>query len=155
MRASALYRVVAILGLTTIAAWSLAPAIAGERGCLGGMKGALVKGHFTGPIVCSSDADFALVGKTTGATTFSIYDYRYRYMPPDGNVMHGGQRLLVFRGAEYLGQYSMSPPPYTKVAVKGSRVVLSKEGTDSATVDFSMGPPPSIYFDGDTEAFFR
>lgn len=34
--------------------------------------------------------------------------------------MHGGQRLLGFPGDEYLGQYSMSPPPYIRVRIAAS-----------------------------------
>lgn len=155
MSASAVHRVGASLALFATAIVQLVPAIAGASTCLGGMKGALTKGHFSGPLVCSSDADFMLVGKTTGPTPYSIYDYRYRYTPPDGNVTHGGQRLLVFRGDEYLGQYSMNPPPYTVVTVSGAYATLSKHGAETVMADFSKGPPDSIYFDGETEAFYR
>ena len=34
-------------------------------------------------------------------------------------------------------------------------MVLSKEGANTVTINFSEGPPPSIYFGGDTESFFR
>lgn len=122
--------------------------------CLGGKKQTLINGHFTGLIVCSpKDASFRLVGMTNG---YAVYDYRYRFLPFEGApVMHGGQRLLVFHDGKYIGQYSMSPPPETTVMVRGSFLLLSKPGADSVRVDFSTGPPSSIFFDGETEDLYR
>ena len=131
-----------------------AVAAAGRNDCLAGKTQALLHGHFSGPIVCSpSGATFRLVGTPNG---YAIYDYRYRFLPYEGaTVMHGGQRLLVFHGGEYVGQYSMSPPPDTTITVSGSYVLLSKRGAGSVTVDFSMGPPSKIHFDGETEGLHR
>ena len=141
MSALAVHRVGASLALLATAIVQLVPANAGASICLGGMKSAMTKGHFSGPRICSRKANLTLVGKTTGPTPYYIYDYRYSYMPPGGNVLHGGQRLLVFRGGKYLGQYSMNPPPYTVVRVTGAYATLSKHGAETVVTDFSKGPP--------------
>jgi hypothetical protein len=124
--------------------------------CLAGMRAALVHGHFTGPIVCSrKNATFVLVGRTAG-DKFSIYDYRYRYLPAGGNVMHGGQKLMVFRDRSYLGQYALSPPPYIIVAVKDTHVSLRASGASrGVTLDFSREPPSRILVGGEMETFIR
>lgn len=70
--------------------------------CLSGLRASLVRGHFTGPLVCSGpDATFRLAGRTSH-TRYSIYDYRYRHPPPDGQVMHGGQKIV----GNFLGCHS-------------------------------------------------
>ena len=70
--------------------------------------------------------------------------------------MHGGQRVVVFRGKKYVGQYMLSPGPYTTVRVEGTRVVLQVEGTrEKVTLDFSKKPPEEVYINGETEGFGR
>ena len=158
MSASVAIRVAAFLPIITTALWFLCSATAGEPTCLGvgGMEKALLKGNFSGPLVCSTtDAQFVLAGLTSGPAKYAIYDYRYRVPASDGQAMHGGQRILIFSDGEYIGQYSMSPPPNTVVTVDASLVVLSKDGADTVRVDFSMGPPARIFFDGEAEEFYR
>jgi len=156
MRVSLGDHIGATLVFIAIALWSPIAGAADDSTCLA-MQKAMVEGHFSaGPLICSKkDAQLTLAGTTAGSTKYSLYDYRYRFLPPGGQVMHGGQRVLVFRGRNYIGQYSMSPPPYTTVTVRGPYLVLSKEGAGTVMVDFSMGPPSSIYFDGDTAPFYR
>lgn len=123
--------------------------------CLSGFRSSLVRGHFTGPLVCSGkDATFLLVGRTAG-DIFSIYDYRYRYLPAGGSVMHGGQKLIVFHGKVYVGQYALSPPPYVTVTVNGSKVVLKTRGRKQVKLDFSRKPPGQIMIGGEVETFSR
>jgi len=124
--------------------------------CLDGRRAALIQGGFTGPLVCSPrDASFILVGHTAGHK-FSIYDYRYRYLPEHGNVMHGSQKIVVFRGKIYVGQYALSPPPYAAIALHGARVALrNSENRKPTVVDFSREPPGKIFFDGYDMTFGR
>lgn len=123
--------------------------------CLAGMRTALVQGHFTGPIVCSrKDASFILVGRTAG-NKFSVYDYRYRFLPVRGNVMHGGQKMVVFRNNVYVGQYSFSPPPFITLTVNGTHVSLKTAGTPKVELDLTHAPPSHILFDGEVETFSR
>jgi hypothetical protein len=124
--------------------------------CLGGKRAALIQGHFTGPLVCSrKDATFVLVGQTAG-NRFAIYDYRYRYFPEQGRVMHGGQKVVVFRDNIYSGQYALSPPPYTAITVNGSHVSLKLVGEPSETIlDFSRNPPRQVLFGGEVLNFDR
>ena len=124
---------------------------------MAGLRGALIEGHFTGPLVCSGkDATFVLAGRTTG-DKFAIYDYRYRYDPPGGgNVTHGGQKIVVFRGTSYVGQYALSPPPYDTVRVRGTNVTIQSHETGQIVrVDFSDNPPREVVVDGEPLAFFR
>jgi hypothetical protein len=59
-----------------------------------------------GVVFCSrKSVSFNLMGRTTRAE-YSIYDYHYRFRRP-GGVMHGGQRLIVFRGKTYVGNYPL------------------------------------------------
>jgi hypothetical protein len=106
--------------------------------------------------VCSKkDASFVPKGRTTGVQ-FSIYDYRYKYLPSGGNVMAGGQKIIVFRGATYVGQYALSPPPFVEVFVKGANVELRSLGNRSIVqLDLSRAPPAKILVNGETAIFFR
>jgi hypothetical protein len=124
--------------------------------CMAGMHDALIRGRFTGPLVCSkANASFVLVGRTTGRQ-FSIYDYRYRYLPPHGNVMHGGQKIIVFHGKAYVGQYALAPPPFVEMVVKGADVELrTRSSRDAVRLNLSRNPPPKILVNGETSGFFR
>ncbi|MDQ1158929.1 hypothetical protein QE385_003256 [Sphingomonas sp. SORGH_AS 950] len=117
--------------------------------CLAATAAALAAGRFTGPLVCSrKHATFVLAGRTRGAQ-FTIFDYRYRYLPDGGNVMHGGQKIVVFRRDKYVGQYALSPPPYAGVTVKGAQVrIRIGESPKITTLDFSRAPPQQALLDG-------
>jgi hypothetical protein len=130
-------------------------ATAAPAECLGGKKDTLIAGGFSGALVCSpKDAQFILVGRTEGQVRYSIYLYHYRFLPHPGGVMHGGQRILVFEGNKYIGQYVLNPPP--PVATVHNEFLILKAGDgESAMVDFSKGPPSSISVDGETEEFSR
>lgn len=125
-----------------IALFSMSASVPAVAPCMAGMQKAMEDGHFSGVIVCSPrDASFTLVGKTARGG-YAIYDYRYRFLPPHGNVYHGGQRLLVFRGGNYLGQYGASPPPYASPYVQGSLLRFhGRAGEGTLDLDFSHGPP--------------
>jgi hypothetical protein len=123
--------------------------------CFDGRRPALVQGRFSGPLICSKrNATFRLVGHIT-RQKLTVYDYRYRFLPAHGNVMHGDQRMLVFRGSTYIGQYALATPPYTAVTVNGRTVVLRTPGEAKAILDFSGAPPKEILVNGEVEAFFR
>jgi hypothetical protein len=123
--------------------------------CLAGMRAALVRGRFTGPLICNrNDASFILVGRTTG-NNFTIYDYRYRYLPVGGNVMHGGQKMVVFRKNVYVGQLSLSPPPYATATVNGTYIALQKAGASKVEFDLKRVPIDNIVFDGEVVTFSR
>jgi hypothetical protein len=124
--------------------------------CMSGLRQSLVEGGFSGPLVCSkSDATFVLVGRTN-KSRYSIYDYRYRFLPKNGNVMHGGQRIVIFQGARYVGQYSLSPPPYNSVSVCGSHVIVkSQDGKERYSLDFSEQPPSEAFVDGEILDFYQ
>lgn len=73
-----------------IAAIPLRLAVAADVGCMGGFTGALAKGHFSGPVICSKNADFVLMGITSGPVAYLVYDYRYKSRPSGGQIGHGG-----------------------------------------------------------------
>jgi hypothetical protein len=105
-------------------------------------------------IFCSpKNGTFVLVGRTTGKN-YSVYDYRYRFLPHPGGVMHGGQRLIVFLRDRYVGQYNLQPA--VSVAVDGSQVVLKGDDDKKAVrLDFSRRPPAQILVNGEVEGFAR
>jgi len=124
--------------------------------CMAGLRQTLLKADFSGPLVCSRrDAVFEFVGRTTNG--FSIYNYDYRYDPPGGSdVMHGGQRVLVFRDKTYVGQYGSWSRSAVSVRVRGKHVVLqSNETRQSVDLDFSSAPPNEVFLAGELHSFFR
>ena len=124
--------------------------------CLAGMRNALVAGHFTGPLVCDkSRATFSRIGSTAGSG-YDIYDYRYRYLPKDGNVMHGGQKIVIFHADKYVGQYALSPPPYVSMAVRGARLVLEVAATgEKVKLDLSTKLPATLFVGGEEAGLYR
>lgn len=118
-----------------------------SSGCLSGRSDALLAGGFTGPIVCSiEDSTFVEIGQIRDHV---LYDYHYRYLPAGGAVMRGGQKVVVFKGARYAGQYALNPPPYANVSLKGSRVLFQTDGYSGVSVmEFANGPPPRVFSGG-------
>lgn len=121
------------------------------RDCLSGRREALVTGGFSGLLECSGeDVTLNFVG-TTGSG-YTVYDYRYRLM--SAAVMHGGQRLVIFKGAAYVGQYALSPPPYSTASVRASDVYVRTISED-AVLDFSNGAPSQAFLDGHVVDLYR
>jgi hypothetical protein len=92
-----------------------------------------------------------LAGRTTGSR-YSIYNYRYRFLPHPGGVIHGGQRLIVFHGKRYIGNYMLLPE--VSVAVRGTQVILKGDDDRAAVrLDFSRRPPSRILVNGEAQTF--
>lgn len=142
--------------LAALAAANFVAADAPPRACLAGKRQALIDSGFTGPLVCSeNDATFKLVGRPSGSK-YSVYDYRYHFLPHPGGVMHGGQKLVVFRGGKYIGQYALSPPPYTSISVSGSDIVLQSSAShEKVRLDLANRPPATLTVNGETDTFHR
>jgi hypothetical protein len=122
-------------------------------GCLGGKRQALLDGHFTGPIVCSAaDATFQRVGTTQGYG-YTIYDYRF--LANDGTTAYWGQKVVIFHGSMYIGQYDLSPPPFAEMLVNEARLVLGVDEDDEVSLELSSVPPAEVYLNGKTEHFHR
>jgi hypothetical protein len=114
----------AVIRILVVASLPLALAANGPpKGCLAGMQKTLVEQGFE-PVFCSKkDTSFVLIGRTAGSG-FSIHNYRYRFRPYAGAAsMHGGQRLVVMRGNQYVGQYMLLPN--VAAAVRGRHVMMS------------------------------
>jgi hypothetical protein len=87
-RAAASIIAISILLLTAAAKPS------GDR-CLEEMQRAAAAGKVSGSIFCNGGkTTFRLVGRTIGVG-YQVYDYRYRFRA--ANIMHGGQRIVIFR----------------------------------------------------------
>lgn len=70
--------------------------------------------------------------------------------------MHGGQRIVIFNGAAYMGQYVIATPPFTTVEVDGNRVTLRTGGAGTRVrLDLSRHPPKKILVNGEVATFFR
>jgi hypothetical protein len=122
-------------------------------GCLGGRKQALLDGHFTGPIVCSAtDATFQRVGTTQGYG-YTIYDYRF--LTNGGAAAPWGQKVVIFHGSVYIGQYDLSPPPFAAMLVNESQLVLGVDEVDEVSLELSSVPPAEVYLNGKIERFHR
>ena len=67
---------------------------------------ALEKGGFSGPPICQAKSvNFELVGSFLfKKKLYYIYNYVYKFKPKNGNVYHGGQRIIFMSShGEYLG----------------------------------------------------
>jgi hypothetical protein len=107
-----------------------------------------------GTVFCTPKyVSFVLAGRTAGSK-YSIYNYRYRFLTHRGGVMHGGQRLIVFQGDRYVGNYMLLP--HVTVSVSGTKVVLKGDGDRKPVrLDFSRKPPSRILVNGEEEWFDR
>jgi hypothetical protein len=123
--------------------------------CPPGLRATLERGGFSGGIFCDpQNASFSLVGvAATPKAKYSVYDYRYRFLPEDGNVWHGGQRMIIIRDGEYLGQFVLDPP--TTLKLSGMKLTLSKPNVETAAIDLATGVPTKIFFDGDVMSLQR
>lgn len=126
--------------------------------CLAGKLSSLKKGGFSGPLLCDHNGvEFRSIGQVRGGNwNYFVYDYRYRFKPKDGAVLHGGQRLIVFDSqGSYLGQYALSPPPNLDVIIEGSQVKISASGQLKGAIEFATGPAPEVNIDGENTTFFK
>jgi hypothetical protein len=107
-----------------------------------------------GEVFCTPKyVSFVLVGRTAGSK-YSIYNYHYRFLTHRGGVFHGGQRLIVFRGNRYVGNYMLQPE--VSVAVIGTNVILrGGEIRQTVRLDFSKRPPSQIWANGEVDGFDR
>lgn len=107
-----------------------------------------------GVVFCSpEDIRFSFVGQTTGGK-YTIYDYRYGFLPHPSGAKHGGQRLIVFRGEKYVGNYMLSPK--VSVTVTGTEVVLKgDEDRAPVRIDLSRKPPSRLLVNGEVATFDR
>lgn len=122
--------------------------------CLSGRREALTTGGFSGLLECSGeDVTLNFVGTTE--TGYTIYDYRYRAVA--AAVMHGGQRLVIFRGSTYVGQYALSPPPYSTAVVLGSDIHVrgDEPSSEEAVLNFSNGVPSHAFLAGHVVDLYR
>jgi len=55
----------------------------------------------------------------------------------------------------YLGQYSLSPPPYYEFVIEGTKVNASASGKFVGALNFHDGPPGFEEVDGYHGEFFR
>jgi hypothetical protein len=132
-------------------AWHSILSVSQNDGCPVGLRETLERGGFSGAIFCDKpNAEFSLVGiVVTSQAKYTVYDYRYRFRPEHSSVWHGGQRMIIIRNNEYLGQFVLSPPPVTTIKIHGTTVTFSKPNVEEASVDLAKGVPAHIFFDGD------
>jgi hypothetical protein len=127
-------------------------ALASTKQCLAKRRAAGVSGK---EWLCNKTSTFRFVGRIS-RSGYEIYDYRYRFLPHSGGAMHGGQRIKIFRGGKYIGEYSLSPPPEVNMAVRGARLILSTDGADrTVELNLSKGLPERIFVNGEAEDFAR
>jgi hypothetical protein len=126
--------------------------------CLGGRWDEIKAGGFSGPLLCEDqDASFKLIGIIHLALeSYMVYDYRYKFKPPDGSVLHGGQRVIIFNSnGKYLGQYAITPPPQFDITIRGTSIVISSHGKTNGVIEFKNQPPLSALVDGELIKFFK
>jgi len=122
--------------------------------CLEEMQRAAAAGKVSGSNVCDGGrTTFRLIGRIAGVG-YRVFDYRYRFMA--ANVMHGGQRIIIFRGGKYVGQYPLATPPLTNMTVRGPHLVLSTPGAGrKVRLNLSHALPRRILVNGEVEQLYR
>jgi hypothetical protein len=126
--------------------------------CLAGKAETLKHEGFSGVVICDEHkAIFKLIGQITSSKhSFLIYDYRYKFKPSQGAVLHGGQRIVIFNViGRYVGQYALTPPPYSELQIENMHLTVTKDGVKTGEIDFSSGAPKEAYVDGDTIALYK
>lgn len=120
--------------------------------CMQGLRTALIAGGYSGSMDCSS-VKFEIrkvVVKSGSNFPFSVYDLKYRTIPQGLEVAHGGERLLIFKDEKYVGQYVLSPPPFSAPTIIGDEILL--EGmpvTDGNVIRLTKNELPSkAWIDG-------
>ncbi|MBW8910966.1 MAG: hypothetical protein JF564_03520 [Sphingomonas sp.] len=138
--------------VTMIVLFSSTVAHASTKQCLAKRRAAGFSGK---EWLCNKTSTFRFVGRIS-RSGYEIYDYRYRFLPHAGGAMHGGQRIKIFRGGKYIGEYPLSPPPVVNIAVRGARLILSTDDADrKVELNLSKGLPARILVNGEVEDFAR
>lgn len=131
--------------------------------CLAGLGSNLAAGHFSGSIDCQHDKlTIHRVGQIRAdGQTFTVYNYHYEIAPAcSGCAVHGGQRIIVMRGAKYLGQYKSDGVVISirdgKLRLFASDVAPSRGEPSQVIVPFTAaGPPNIVLLDDEDFIFFR
>lgn len=107
------------LGLTPLPVFALSD-------CVNGLRDALIAGGYSGDTDCTSVKTDTrkIVAESIGSFPFTVYDLIYKTMPQGFGVAHGGERLLFFKDDKYVGQYDLSPPPFSVPTIEGDDIVL-------------------------------
>lgn len=131
--------------------------------CLAGLATTLRAGDFSGSLDCKHDQlRVRPIGEIEAAGHhYRIYDYHYKLAPacPECAV-HGGQRIIITRDGNYLGQYK---PDFVRVRVSAGKLFLKPEehGLPSgfakeARIIFARGgPPQDVWVGGQNLSLFR
>ena len=131
--------------VTMIVLFSSTVAHASTKQCLAKRRAAGFSGK---EWLCNKTSTFRFVGRIS-RSGYEIYDYRYRFLPHAGGVMHGGQRIKIFRGGKYIGEYPLSPPPEVNMAVRGAHLILLISSTGQRVeLNLSVKLPTKIFVDG-------
>ena len=138
--------------------------VKGHVSCLSGLVPALVVGKFSGSVDCHQDRlSIRYVGDLHSAGHyFKIYNYHYELKPlcPECAI-HGGQRIIVLRDRQYIGQYK--PDSGSAKITHGKLVltpiddlILADDYRQPARISFTGdGPPSTVWVEGQTIEFFR
>ena len=139
-------RLAVLLFLGCIKGLMPSPAFASSD-CMDGLQAALIAGGYGGYAGCELDKFeiHKLVPKNGGSFPFTVYDLIYQTIPQFvGAQSHGGERLLIFKDGKYLGQYALSPPPFSDPIIVGDDIVLEAAPKKWGNViHFTKNEPPS------------
>jgi hypothetical protein len=127
---------------------------------MSGLRPALIAGGYSGSTDCKIVAfDIHRVLSKNGVNfPFSVYDLIYRTLPDfAGGQAHGGERLLIFKGQIYLGQYDLDPPPYSDPIIIGDDILLKgSPRIDGNVIHLTRKElPPKVWLQGDVVEFVK
>jgi len=152
-----MHKLVMALALVLIAS----PASA-QTSCYGSLRGPLAAGGYSGDggaYDCKDiNVDIKYIGRIPlRGRIFHIYSLIYQTIPEQSDMSaHGGQRILIFRGKTYLGQFHLDTPPFFKVSIKGSSIRINTRAKFGNEIRLTKdGPPPRAFLAQDIDGLFR
>lgn len=144
----------------TLIALMFFPSSSIARSCFQNIESTLRSGGYSGPSDCSrANIKLHKVGAITfrDGNVFTVYDMVYRLSARSGGPEHGGQRLIfINKAGVYVGQYSLSPPPFHNVRLIRHRLLLDVPAKDGrAVIIGENGPPKAAFLDREVVYLYK
>lgn len=121
--------------------------------CFGTLGAILVAGNYSGELNCEQiSITLHKIGVIEATPkTYEIYNLIYKTITQDGYPPHGGQKILLFSNKQYVGQYSLSSPPFHGLSIDAKSIVIDIQKEKGNRINFDEnGPPRSVFIDEDT-----
>ena len=127
--------------------------------CYGALREPLARGGYTGELDCKLvEVTINKIGQVVAAgVPFEAYDVHYKTRSADGMAPHGGQRILFFDSVGiYLGQYSVSTPPFLDFRIEGGALLANVPSQAGNKINLTpLGPPATTFLNEEVVSFYK